>query len=471
MKKIATLLAFACLSLSALAGDKPNIILILADDLGYGEIGCFGQKMIQTPNLDRMAEQGIRLTQHYSGSTVCAPSRCSLLTGFDTGHSKIRGNGTHSLGPEDITFAKLLQDAGYSTAVIGKWDSGEVGSPGEPQKQGFDYSYGYMHQIDAHNFYPSHLWRNGEKEMLNNKVKTSHIGYAKGKGTYAIERNDYSHDLFVEDALNWISNQKDNPFMLYLAVTIPHANNEYWLTDGEHGMEVPDLGPYGDEDWPEVQKAHAAMVTRLDDGIGQIVAKLEELGIDENTLIIFTSDNGPHEEGGNQKEFFDTNGPLQGMKRDLYEGGIRVPFVAYWPGTIEAGQSSEHQSAFWDYLPTFCDVAGLEIPEETNGISFLPTLLGQKQKSHDYLYWEFMEREGAQALRWGDWKAVRNLVNGYGFGAEIEIYDLSTDIGEERNLAYDRPDLVAQAKKMMKEARVPSPLFQFKSEHFDPENK
>ncbi len=452
---------------SAFAKDTPpNIILVLADDLGYGEIGSFGQTMIQTPNLDRMAEGGIRFTDHYSGATVCAPSRCSLLTGLHTGHARIRGNGSYPLRPEDHTFAKQLKKAGYRTAIIGKWDSGNVGSSGEPQKQGFDYSYGYMHQIDAHNFYPSHLWRNGKKEMLKNKVQIADRGYSKGKGTYTLpeDRKEYSHDLLVEDSLRWIEENSEGPFMLYLSVTIPHANNEFWFTGTEHGMEVPDLGPYENKDWPLVQKAHASMVTRMDAGIGQIIALLEELEIDDNTLIIFTSDNGPHEEGGNQKEFFDTNGPLQGMKRHLYEGGIRVPFVAYWPGTIAPGRTSDHISAFWDYLPTFSEIAGVEIPEKTNGISFLPELKGKMQPRHEYLYWEFLEREGAQAVRWGKWKAVRNGVNGYGFEAAIEIYDLENDIGETRNLAYDRPDLVAKAKTLLENARVPSDRFKFQFE-------
>jgi arylsulfatase A-like enzyme len=446
------------------AAEKPNIILILADDLGYGEIGAFGQKWIQTPTLDRMAKHGLILTDHYSGSTVCAPSRCALLTGKHMGHAKIRGNGTHSLGPEDNNFAKELKKAGYQTAIIGKWDSGVAGSTGEPSRQGFDYSFGYLHQIDAHNFYPDHLWRNGERVELPNEVIVADRGYAKGRGTVATKREVYSHDLFMEESLQWIEQNKENPFLLFLAVTIPHANNEYWMNDNDHGMEVPDLGPYEDRDWPLVQKAHASMVTRMDRGIGEILQKLRDLGIAENTIVMFTSDNGPHEEGGNQHEFFDANGPLQGIKRDLYEGGIRVPFVAYWPGTIFPSTVSRHASAHWDYLPTFCELAGLPVPEDINGISLVPTFLGKPQPAHEYLYWEFMEREGAQAIRWGNWKAIRNLVNNNGFDSAIEIYDLSTDIGEIRNLAYDRPDLVQHAKELMRNARVPSPLFKFRSE-------
>ena len=240
------------------AAEKPNIILILADDLGYGEIGAFGQKWIQTPTLDRMAKHGLILTDHYSGSTVCAPSRCALLTGKHMGHAKIRGNGTHSLGPEDNNFAKELKKAGYQTAIIGKWDSGVAGSTGEPSKQGFDYSFGYLHQIDAHNFYPDHLWRNGKRVELPNEVIVADRGYAKGRGTVATQREVYSHDLFMEQSLQWIEQNKENPFLLFLAVTIPHANNEYWMNDHDHGMEVPDLGPYEDRDWPLVQKAHAS---------------------------------------------------------------------------------------------------------------------------------------------------------------------------------------------------------------------
>ena len=456
-----------CVNVQAAEADKPqtpNIILILADDLGYGEIGPFGQQHILTPNLDRMAIEGMRFTQHYSGSTVCAPSRVSLLTGKNTGNVRIRGNGNFPMDDEEVTLAEILKPAGYATAVIGKWDSGEIGSTGDPLNQGFDYQFGYMHQIDAHNFYPDHLWRNGQRVDLDNEVFVVERGYARGKGTYSTVRNEYSHDLFMEDAFSWITDHQDQPFFLFLPLTIPHANNEHYNSPDEHGMEVPDLHPYEDRDWPTVQKATAAMVTRMDTGIGELMRLLKSLGIAENTLILFTSDNGPHQEGGNQLEFFDTNGPLRGMKRDLYEGGIRVPFLAWWPGTISPGKTSEHISAFWDYLPTFADLSGQPMTSETNGISFLPTLLGEKQKAHEYLYWEFIEGPGTQAVRWGPWKAIRTRVHGYGFEAQLELYNLDEDPGETANLAYDRPDKVEEAKAILSRARVPSDLFKFSFE-------
>ena len=289
---------------------KPNIIYILADDLGYGDLGCFGQKTIKTPELDKMADQGIRFTNHYAGSTVCAPSRCSLMTGLHTGHARIRGNATQPLLPEDITVAELLKNAGYKTGLIGKWGLGEAGSSGVPNKQGFDYFFGYLNQIRAHNSYPDYLWRNEEKVFLDNEIEIIQHSYAKGVGSVAREKITHSHDLFTEEALRFIESEKDSSFFLYLAYTIPHANNE-GIRMGQIGMEVPHLGIYKDEDWPEAQKAHAAMITYLDADIGRILSRLVELNIDQNTLVIFTSDNGPHAEGGADPDFFDSNGPAE----------------------------------------------------------------------------------------------------------------------------------------------------------------
>ncbi len=443
-------LPFAC---STPAPQKPNIIYILADDLGYADLGCYGQKEIQTPNLDRMAAQGMRFTDHYSGSTVCAPSRCCVMTGKHTGHARIRGNGGGPLQPRDVTVAEQLQAVGYKTAVIGKWGLGHAETTGVPNRQGFDYFYGYLDQVKAHNFWPEYLWRNEQKVELDNTVKVADRGYAKGRGGASSEMNEYSHDLFTEEAISFVE-QQQIPFFLYLAYTIPHANNENWVLD-RHGMEVPgfDYGIYNDKDWPDPQKGHAAMITRMDRDIGQLMEKLQELGIAENTLVMFSSDNGPHREGGNDPDFNDSNGPLRGIKRDLYEGGIRVPFIAWWPGTVPAGAESAHISAFWDLLPTASQLAGAPVTFETDGISMAPTLLGkpEEQPEHEYLYWEFHEGRGSkQAVRKGKWKAVRLAPN-----QPVELYDLSRDIGETNNIAAEHPDIVETLTAIIEQARTP----------------
>ncbi len=424
---------------------KPNIVFLFADDLGYGDLGCFGQKEIKTPNLDRMAAEGMRFTQHYSGSTVCAPSRCVLMTGLHTGHCLIRGNGLVPLRPEDVTVAELLKGAGYATALCGKWGLGEEGSTGIPNKQGFDYFFGYLSQVHAHNYYPEFLWQNEEKYKLRNIVKRRN---AKSLGGVSTNKLDYSHDLIAAEALKFIEKNKDNPFFLYLSMTIPHANNEA----GGKGMEVPDHGIYKDKDWPEPQKGHAAMITRMDGDIGRVFDLLKELGIDDNTLVIFTSDNGPHREGGNKSDFNDSNGPLRGIKRDLYEGGIRVPTIARWPGKTRAGTVSNHISAFWDFLPTACQVAGVKPPDNIDGISYLPELLGKKQTRHEYLYWEFFERNTKQAVRMGKWKAIRAVKTD-----KIELYNLDEDLGETNDIAEKHPDVVAKIRACLKTARTPNP--------------
>lgn len=441
---------------------KPNIIYILADDLGYGDLGCYGQTTIQTPQTDKMASQGMKFTDHYSGSTVCAPSRCTLMTGLHTGHSRVRGNATAPLLPEDVTVAKLLQEAGYKTGLIGKWGLGEAGSTGTPNKQGFDYFFGYLNQINAHNSYPEFLWRNEEKVMLDNKVEIIQKSYAKGVGSVAREKNTHSHDLFTDEALKFIDTNKDSSFFLYLAYTIPHANNE-GIPMGQIGMEVPDLGIYKEKDWPEAQKAHAAMITLLDKDVGTILQKLNDLNLGKNTLVIFTSDNGPHNEGGADPEFFDSNGKLKGMKRDLYEGGVRVPTIAWWPGKISEGTESNHISAFWDFLPTACELAGIPITDNTDGISFLPTLVGRNQKQHEYLYWEFMEKGGRQGVRKNNWKAVRyDMADNP--DAPIQLFDISTNIGEENNLSFDYPEILKEMDLIMKTTHTPSDVFQFNYE-------
>jgi arylsulfatase A-like enzyme len=432
---------------------RPNIIFILADDLGYGDLGCFGQKIIKTPNIDRLAAEGMKFTDHYAGSTVCAPSRCCLMTGLHSGHTLVRGNARIPLRPSDVTVAELLKQAGYTTGIIGKWGLGEPETTGIPNKQGFDYWFGYLNQRHAHNYYPGYLWRNEQKFMLGNEVNHIINGRDRTPGGVATKRVKYSHDLFAEEALRFVRKNKNRPFFLYLPFTIPHANNEA----GNKGMEVPSHGIYSDKNWPEPQKGHAAMITRMDGDIGRLMAELKKLGLDENTFVFFSSDNGPHKEGGADPAFFNSSGPLRGYKRALYEGGIRVPTIARWPGKIKAGSVTSHISAFWDFLPTCCDLAGIKTPEGIDGISMLPTLLGQtsKQKKHEYLYWEFHEQGKRQAVRMGRWKGVRQNV-AKNPNAPIELYYLKTDIAEQYNVAKQHPNIVARMEDIMSSARTPS---------------
>ena len=448
---LTTWLALALLTLtSSIAADEkrsPNLVFILADDLGYGDLGCFGQQKIFTPHLDQMATEGMRLTNFYAGSTVCAPSRCVLMTGKHTGQARIRGNGGGPLLPEDLTVAEVLQQAGYRTALCGKWGLGEAETTGVPNKQGFDFFYGYLNQRHAHNYYPSFLWRNDQQEPLRNIAQTED----KVGGGWAAEAVDYSHDLIMSEALRWLDSSKDQPFFLYLALTIPHANNERGRGLGD-GQEVPDYGPYTDRDWSRPNKGQAAMVTRMDHDIGRLISKLKELNVDDNTLVLFTSDNGHHQEGGNDPEFFDANGPLRGMKRDLYEGGIRVPTIARWPGKIAPGSESARPAYFGDWFATVCELTKRPLPEGLTSISLVPTFSGRldHKPDHNFLYWEFYEREGKQAIRFGNWKAIRQpMGNGH-----IELYDLSKDLGERSNRAVQRPDLIRKAAKLMDEAHV-----------------
>lgn len=435
------------------AAAQPNILLIVADDLGYGDLGSYGQKNIQTPVLDRLAGEGMRFTNHYAGSTVCAPSRSALMTGLHTGHGPVRGNreiepmGQHPLAEEILTVAEVLKSAGYRTGLIGKWGLGGPGSSGEPNRQGFDYFFGYLCQRHAHNYYPEFLFRNTERVPLDNVLAEPKRDDGAG---VALKRGEYSHDLIAAEALAFVDRNKDRPFFLAHTVTIPHANNE----GRDKGMEVPDHGVYADKDWPEPQKAHAAMITLLDRDIGRLLERLEEHGIADNTLVLFSSDNGPHSEGGNDPEFNDSNGPLRGIKRDLYEGGIRVPLIARWPGHVPAGTVSDHVSAFWDLLPTFAELAGAEVPPGLDGISMAPALMGDaaSQGTHDFLYWEFHEGAASkQAVRMGDWKAVRLSP-----GKPLELYNLAEDIGEENDVAGDHPEIVKQIEEYLKTARTES---------------
>jgi arylsulfatase A-like enzyme len=435
---------------------KPNIVFILADDLGYGDLSCYGQKRFETPHLDRMAAEGMRFTDHYSGSTVCAPARCSLMTGFHTGHAWVRGNwgsGPHGWGaclelrPEDVTAAELLKKAGYATGAFGKWSLGVAETTGAPWKKGVDEWYGYLNQGRAHFYYPEYLCHNEKRVVL--------------KGNVDGQRKQYSHDLITEKVLEFVERNKDRPFFLYWAITIPHAEllvPEDSLNEFRGRFpETPYIGEhYASQEEPRA--AFAGMVTRMDRDIGRLFERLRELGIDGDTLVMFSSDNGPHKEGGHDPGYFDSNGPLRGIKRDLYEGGIRVPMIVRWPAKVQPGSTSSHVSAFWDFLPTVCEIAGIPLPDNADGISFLPEITGKKQKPHEYLYWEFHERKTTnQAIRMGQWKAVRHSPSG-----PIELYDIRIDISETENISEQHPEVVARIKDLFSAARTPHEIWKLK---------
>jgi arylsulfatase A-like enzyme len=458
------LMAFAICCPSLLISEErlPNVIFVMADDLGYGDLGCYGQKIIRTPNLDQMAREGMRFRQFYAGNTVCAPSRCVLMTGLHMGHAHVRGNAggdmsIQSLRDSDFTVGELFQAAGYRTSLCGKWGLGddlEGARTGLPRRQGFDHFYGYLNQLHAHNYYPDFLWRNEEKVSLKNVVTPVGQGNGGFRGGYATKRIEYSHDLILDEALGFIRENHEWPFFLYLPLTIPHANNEGTRGTG-NGQEVPSLEPYSDQDWSDQDKGQAAMITRMDAGVGSILDLLKELKIDDHTLVMFTSDNGPHDEGGHETERFVPAGPLRGMKRDLYEGGIRVPLIVRWPGVIPANSITDHVAYFGDLMATAAELTEQPVPPGRDSISFLPTLLGNEdsQVNHSYLYWEFYEQGSKQATRFGDWKAVRTPIH----TGEIEIFDLKNDLGEARNIAAEHPELVEQAEQIFNEAHVPHP--------------
>jgi arylsulfatase A-like enzyme len=428
----------------------PNVIFILADDLGYGDLSCYGQQKFETPNIDRLAKRGMRFTQHYSGSTVCAPSRCSLMTGLHTGHTVVRGNaeakpeGQLPMPGDTFTVAHLMQKAGYRTGIFGKWGLGAPNSASEPLKMGFDRFYGYNCQRIAHCYYPAFLWNDDQRELLF--------------GNVAQKQKEYAPDLIHEQALNFIRAEKDRPFFCYYAAVQPHADmvapKKYMKRHrGKYGIETPYLEKYYHAQ-PEPRAAFAAMVNVLDDYVGDICGELESLGIADDTLIIFTSDNGPHVEGGHDPEFFDSNGVLQGVKRDLYDGGMHVPFIASWPAKIKAGTTSDHVSAFWDFLPTMAELTDQAVEVEVDGVSMLPSLLGDlKQKKHKYLYWEFPSRGGRVAIRKGKWKAVR-----YNAAKKpdsvVELYDLSNDPSESVNVAGKYPEVASEMRILMQESRT-----------------
>jgi arylsulfatase A len=438
---------------------QPNVVFILADDLGYGDLGCYGQKKIRTPNIDALAAQGMRFTQCYSGNPVCAPSRCTLMTGYHTGHSQVRNNkqvggdegwklgattgGQWPLAEGTFTVAHLFKKAGYVTGAFGKWGLGRVGTTGDPQKQGFDHFFGYICQRQAHTYYPNHLWRDGEIFWIEeNKDGAERV---------------YSLDLIAQEALNFVKANKDEPFFLYVPFTIPHV-----------ALQVPEdsLAQYKDQ-WPDPaydgkkgyvahphpRACYAAMITRMDKYVGQITALLKELGLEENTLVIFASDNGPTYSGGSDPGFFESAGPLHGLKGSVWDGGIRVPFIARWPGKIKSGSENDHVAAFWDFLPTCAELLGVQPPDGIDGISALPTLLGHpdQQKKHEYLYWEL---NGQQAVRMGDWKAVRLKPD-----QKIQLFNLKTDLGEQTDVAQQHPDIIARVEEILVKGRTESEVF------------
>jgi arylsulfatase A-like enzyme len=448
---------------SVATAQKPNIIYVLVDDLGYGDLGCYGQKIIKTPNIDRMAAEGMRFTDHYSGSTVCAPSRCSLMTGKHTGHTSVVNNaevpredvemgdkgaaGQQPLAVGEITIAQLAKKGGYATACIGKWGLGGRHTTGDPNRTGFDHFFGYYDQRDAHYFYIDWLWRNGSPVELkdNPKLKTQ-----------------YSHDLLYDESEKFIRANKANPFLLFMTLTIPHAElivpadsmKQYegieerasWPKKAfPYKIVRKSWGPYNYCEKPH--QTFAAMISRLDRDMGRLMVLLKELEIEKNTLVIFTSDNGPHNEGGADPKFFNSAGPFSGGKRSLREGGIRVPMIAWQPGKVKAGTTSDHISAFWDVMPTVCELAGVKTPADSDGLSLLPTLYGNAtQKKHDHLYWQY---GNSQALRQGKWKVLQG-----GKGA-ARLHDLDADIAERKNIAKDHPELMVKLEALMKKAKQP----------------
>lgn len=445
--------------------NKPNIIYILADDLGYGDLSCYGQTNFSTPNIDKLAKDGMLFTQHYAGSAVCAPSRSTLMTGLHTGHTPVRGNkevrpeGQWPLPDSTYTVAELLKSQGYATGAFGKWGLGFPNSEGDPLKQGFDTFYGYNCQRLGHNYYPYYLWDNTKKVMLEGNT-----GFNKGQ---------YAPSLIHQKALDFIDSNKDKPFFLFYPSIIPHAElvapKEYMdkyigTFESEKSFDGVDEGEgYKDGGYGSQQNAHAAfaaMINLLDTQVGEIMTKIKDLGLDDNTVIVFTSDNGPHKEAGADPDFFDSNGDLRGYKRDLYEGGIRVPMLVKWPGKIKPESKTVHISAFWDVMPTIADVLDVELKQNIDGISFLPTLLGSgKQMKHGSLYWEFHELGGRQALRKDNWKLVKYNVQKDG---AYQLYNLNNDLGETKDLASTMPDKVNELAKILESSRTESKVFKFK---------
>jgi len=436
---------------------RPNIIYIQMDDLGVEEIGAYGHRIFKTPSLDRLAAEGLRFTRHYAGTSVCAPSRCALMTGLHTGHGEVRGNiqmnphGQMPLSPETVTVAELLKGAGYRTALFGKWGLGTEGTTGEPTRQGFDTYYGYLDQVLAHNNFPAFLVRNGQREALPNEViwepKTALF---KGLGSFTPQPKVYSNDLFTREALTYLEQPHPEPFFLYLSYTLPHNNGE---APKDQRFQSPTLAPYEQEAWTELEKHYAGTISRMDTYVGQLMEALKKQGLDKNTLVLFSSDNGSTED---MPARFSASFQLRGMKRSPYEGGIRAPLIAWWPGRVKPGVS-DLPSAQWDFLATACELAGVKPLPATDGLSMVPTLLGKgRQARHDHLYWEFHEQGGWQAIQQGNLKLIYKVK-----ADQYELYDLKGDPAERINLANQRPQDLNRLKALLASARTPSARFNF----------
>lgn len=443
----------------SLGAERPNLIWIMADDLGYGELGCYGQKVIETPHLDRMAREGMRFRQFYAGATVCAPSRSVLMTGQHQGHTRVRGNAgpsnpaAQALTAADVTVARVLQQVGYTTALIGKWGLGDIGAAasGLPRKQGFDFFLGYLNQHHAHNHFPEFLWRNEERFGLPNTL----VRMGDSGAGYATEAKVYADDLFAHESLKFIAENKSRPFFLYWSMVVPHANNERSQAVGD-GAEVPDYGPYAGKNWPNPDKGHAAMITRLDNHVGRLLDALKRQGLAEKTLVLFTSDNGPHNESRHELKRFNPSGPLRGIKRSLTEGGIRVPLIAWWPGKIQPGVETDHVGYFGDWMATAAELAGAAPPANVDSVSFVPTLLGrpEAQRQHEFLYWEFHEGGFKQAaLYQGRWKGIREGDP----DAPVALFDLNSDIAEQTDVAASHREIAEKISGYLKTARSPMP--------------
>lgn len=468
------LTAFVAMIVSASAANQPNIIYILADDLGYGDLSCYGQTTLSTPNIDRLAAEGMRFTRHYAGNTVCAPSRGVLMTGLHSGHGRIRGNGDWILPDGDPTVPKLLKQAGYTTACFGKYGIGKSKSEDDPNRKGFDHFFGYIDTSHAHNFYPAFLVRNGERVPLNNtQIPGSGNGGHEGKGVATADgRKEWAPALISREMQKYLELQKGSgkPFFLYYALNLPHANNEARKDSPlGHGLECPDYGEFANKDWPDVEKGFAQFIRFVDNEVGAIAATIRKMGLDEDTVVMFSSDNGPHAEGLHDSNFFRSNGNLNGIKRSVTDGGILVPFIARWPGKVKAGSISEHVSGFQDLMPTVADLAQTKVTHECDGLSLLPTLLSKgTQKQHPYLYWNFDEQGGKTAVLKWPWKLIHlntGSVSSKGNGpkknsgkngsVDVQLFNLTDDPGERTNLASSKPDLVAELEKYMTEAYRP----------------
>jgi arylsulfatase A len=465
MKKLLITFTIGIFCQTTFAQGKPNIIYILVDDLGYGDLGCFGSKLIKTPNLDKMAKNGIRFTNHYT-TGVCAPSRASLMTGRDMGHCQIRGNmqnnekGFHGQLPLEegtTTVAKVLKENGYTTALVGKWGLGDAGTTGEPTKQGFDQYYGYTDQLLAHNSFPEYLLRNGKKEYLKNEVKyLDSSDWHKGLGSYSTKKVKFSQDLFTKEALSFIETNKSKPFFLYLTYTVPHDNGE--APEGQK-IETPTMEPYSNENWSYEEKCYAAAITYMDQDVGKILAQLSKLKLAKNTLVIFTSDNGPEKQNR-----FQSAGNMRGVKRDLYEGGMKVPFIAQWKREIKPKSVIDTPFTLWDFMPTVCELIGVKSPQ-TEGISYLPSLIGGTQKDRFYVYFEIHDGGKKQALRSGKWKAVRKDIKLGGPMPALELYDLEKDPSEKNDVAAQNPKVVKEAELVMQREHTPSKTYPFPGEN------